>query len=226
MRGYKYYSILTGIFAACLVISNVLDTKLFTFFNLSLPAGIIIFPITYLFGDILTEVYGYANARKVIWTGLMCLVLFVAVLSIVQILPPAAVWTHQSEFELILGKVPRIVAASITAYFLGEFANSYTLSKLKLKDEGKRMPKRFVVSTLVGEGVDTIVFVIIAFAGQMPFNVLVSITISAWLFKVIWEVVMLPITIPVVKWLKRKENEDHFDRNVNYNIFKIVDNAG
>ncbi len=112
------------------------------------------------------------------------------------------------------------------AYFFGEFANSYTLSKLKLQDEGKRMPKRFIVSTIVGEGVDTIVFVSIAFAGILPLNVLLSITISAWLFKVAWEVVMLPVTLPVVRWLKRKENEDHFDKNVDYNIFKIVDNAG
>ena len=155
----------------------------------------------------------------------MCLVLFVVVLSLAQVLPAARTWTHQQEFNIILGKVPRIVVASVTAYFLGEFANSYTLSKLKLKDEGKHMPKRFVVSTLVGEGVDTMVFVTIAFSGQLPINVLMSIAISAWFFKVAWEVIMLPVTILIVKWLKKKEHEDHFDKNVDYNIFKIVENG-
>ena len=221
MKGYKYFSIITGIFTSCLVISNVLDTKIFAFFSMSLPAGIILFPITYLFGDILTEVYGYASSRKVIWTGFFSLILLTIILKIAEVLPSASFWANQQSFETILGKVPRIVLASISAYFIGEFANSYTLAKLKVKSQGKGMPLRFILSTLVGQGVDTTVFVIIAFSGLMGFAELFEITVSAWLFKVLWEVVALPATIPIVNWLKRKEHEDYFDRATNFNPFKI-----
>lgn len=212
---------ITGLFAACLVISNMLDTKIFKFFSLDLPGGIILFPIVYVFGDMLTEVYGYSLSRRVIWTGFAALLLMVVTSVIVQHLQPASFWTLQKEYDDILGKVPRIVAASVTAYFLGEFANSYTIAKLKVKDEGKRMPLRFVLSTVVGQFVDTTVFVLIAFTGQMDFNALVMVTLSAWTFKVAWEIIALPITLPLVKWLKKKENEDYYDRNTNFSPFKL-----
>jgi queuosine precursor transporter len=212
---------ITGLFAACLVISNILDTKIFSFFSLDLPGGIILFPIVYVFGDILTEVYGYSYSRRVIWTGFGALVLMVIASSIVGRLPPASFWTLQKEYNDILGKVPRIIAASITAYFLGEFANSFTLAKLKVASHGKRMPLRFVLSTFVGQFVDTTVFVLIAFAGILPSSALISITISGWLFKVVWEIIALPITLPLVKWLKKTENEDYYDRNTNFSPFKI-----
>ncbi len=221
MKNYKYYAMITGLFSACLVISNILDTKIFMLGSLALPGGIILFPIVYVFGDLLTETYGYAASRKVIWTGFGALVLMVTTAMIVEKLPPAPFWTLQPEYEHILGKVPRIVAASITAYFLGEFTNSFVLAKLKVKTEGKGMSIRFVASTFFGQFVDTTVFVLIAFAGTMAFDSLVSITISGWLFKVIWEVVALPVTIPFVKWLKRVENEDYFDKDTNFNPFKI-----
>lgn len=221
MKSYKYYPMITGLFAACLVISNMLDTKIFKFFSLDLPGGIILFPIVYVFGDMLTEVYGYSLSRRVIWTGFAALLLMVVTSVIVQHLQPASFWTLQKEYDDILGKVPRIVAASVTAYFLGEFANSYTIAKLKVKDEGKRMPLRFVLSTVVGQFVDTTVFVLIAFTGQMDFNALVMVTLSAWTFKVAWEIIALPITLPLVKWLKKKENEDYYDRNTNFSPFKL-----
>lgn len=221
MKGYKYYSVITGIFAACLVISNILDTKIFMIFSLAMPAGIILFPITYVFGDVLTEVYGYAASRKVIWTGFFSLILMVATITIAQHLTPAPFWNLQPEFEHILGKVPRIVLASITAFFCGEFANSFTLAKMKIKGNGKSMPVRFVLSTFVGQFVDTTVFVLIAFLGTMGLNDLVMVTLSAWAFKVIWEVVALPISVPFVKWLKKAENEDYYDRETNFNPFKL-----
>ena len=221
MKGYKYYSIITGAFTACLIISNILDTKIFTILNLALPAGIILFPITYLFGDILTEVYGYVNSRKVIWIGFFSLILLTFTIKIAQLLPSATFWANQQSFELILGQVPRIVLASILAYFIGEFSNSYTLAKLKIRFKGKAMPFRFVVSTIVGEGVDTIVFVSIAFIGIIEAKELIFITLSAWAFKVIWEVVTLPITIPIVNWLKKNENEDYFDVATKFSPFKI-----
>lgn len=221
MKAYKYYPMITGLFAACLIISNILDTKIFKFFSLDLPGGIILFPIVYVFGDMLTEVYGYAHSRRVIWTGFAALLLMVITSVIVQNLQPASFWTLQKEYNDILGKVPRIVLASVTAYFLGEFVNSYTIAKLKVKDAGKRMPLRFILSTVIGQFVDTTVFVLIAFTGQMDFNALMMITLSAWAFKVGWEIIALPITLPLVKWLKKKENEDYYDRNTNFSPFKL-----
>ncbi|MEK9158324.1 MAG: queuosine precursor transporter [Patescibacteria group bacterium] len=221
MKNYKYYPMITGLFAACLVISNILDTKIFKFFSLDLPGGIILFPIVYVFADILTEVYGYAYSRRVIWTGFGALLLMIIALTIVQQLPAASFWTLQKEYDDILGKVPRIVAASISAYFLGEFANSFTLAKLKLQSEGKRMPLRFVLSTIVGQFVDTTIFVLIAFSGEMAVNDLMMITLSAWAFKVGWEIIALPITLPLVKKLKRIENEDYYDRETNFSPFKL-----
>jgi uncharacterized integral membrane protein (TIGR00697 family) len=221
MKNYKYYSTITGLFAACLVISNVLDTKIFSFFSLDLPGGIILFPIVYVFADLLTEVYGYSSSRRVIWTGFGALLLMVVASIIVQYLPSAGFWKFQKEYENILGKVPRIITASILAYFLGEFANSYVLAKLKVINDGKNMPMRFIASTFIGQLVDTSVFVMIAFAGLLPFNDLLSIIISGWLFKVAWEIIALPITLPLVKWLKKVENEDYYDRNTNFSPFKF-----
>jgi queuosine precursor transporter len=221
MKHYKFYSIITGLFTACLIISNILDTKLFTFYIFTLPAGIIIFPITYLFGDILTEVYGYANSRKVIWVGFISLLLLVITLQVVEILPAPGFWKNQASFEMILGKVPRIVIASITAYFIGEFVNSFTLAKMKVLNKGNRMSVRFIISTFVGQAVDTILFVLIAFSGTFSFKEILEITFSAWLFKVSWELVALPVTIPVVKWLKKVEQEDYFDIDTNFNPFSL-----
>lgn len=221
MKNYKFYPMITGLFAACLVISNILDTKIFKFYSLDMPGGIILFPIVYVFADILTEVYGYTYSRRVIWTGFGALLLMVIASTIVQHLPAASFWTLQKEYDDILGKVPRIIVASISAYFLGEFANSFTLAKLKLQSEGKRMPLRFVLSTVVGQFVDTSVFVLIAFTGLMATNDLIMITLSAWAFKVGWEIIALPITLPLVKKLKKIENEDYYDRDTNFSPFKL-----
>lgn len=221
MKVYKLYPIITGLFTACLIISNILDTKIFKFFNLDLPGGIILFPIVYVFADILTEVYGYSSSRRVIWTGFGALLLMIIASTIVQYLTPASFWTLQKEYDDILGKVPRIILASITAYFLGEFANSYTLAKLKVNESGKRMPLRFVLSTIVGQFVDTTVFVLIAFTGIMEMSDLTMIVLSAWAFKVAWEIIALPITLPLVRWFKKVENEDYYDRNTNFSPFKL-----
>ncbi|GGG25378.1 transporter [Dokdonia pacifica] len=221
MKNYKFYSIITGVFVASLLISNILDTKVFILFGLTLPAGIILFPIVYLFGDIFTEVYGYHASRKAIWTAFFSLILAVVFFKLGEIIEPAPFWENQQAFKDILGKVPRIALASIVAFFLGEFTNSYVLSKMKLKSKGKSMPIRFIISTIFGQAVDTSVFIFIALFGLMSFGDLIEVFISAWAFKVVWEIIALPITIPVVKWLKKKENEDHFDKNVDYNPFKI-----
>jgi queuosine precursor transporter len=221
MKNYKYFSIITGIFSACLVISNILDTKFFQIGETAFPAGIILFPIVYVFGDVFTEVYGYSQSRKAIWTGFFSLLLMVIFFEIGIRLPAASFWEEQEAFSLVLGKIPRIVLASITAYFAGEFSNSYTMAKLKLVQKGKSMPVRFILSTLVGQFVDTSIFVAIAFAGTMSLKNMGIVLVSAWLFKVGWEVVALPVSVPVVKWLKKAENEDYYDKDTNFNPFKL-----
>lgn len=191
------------------------------FGSLAFPAGIILFPIAYLFGDILTEVYGYSASRKVIWTGFASLILMVVAFEVAIMLKPAPFWQYQSDFEHILGHVPRIVVASIVAYFLGEFSNSFVLAKMKVKQGGKSMALRFIASTFCGELVDTTVFVFVAFIGVMKAGELFGIILSAWLFKVCWEIIALPISIPLVRFLKKRENEDHFDDKTNFNPFTL-----
>lgn len=221
MKKQTYFPIITGIFCACLIVSNVLDTKFFQIGSATFPAGIILFPIVYVFGDIFTEVYGYGQSRKAIWAGFTSLVLAVVSIELARRLPAAESWNQQEAFNAILGKLPRIALASVTAYFAGEFVNSFTLAKLKVAQGGRRMPIRFVASTFVGQAVDTAVFILVAFAGTLPVSVMAEIFLSAWLFKVLWEVVALPVSLPLVGWLKRVENEDYYDKETNFSPFKL-----
>ena len=221
MKNYKYLAFITGIFTATLLISNTLDTKVVSIGPLNLPSGIILFPLAYIFGDVLTEVYGYAASRKVIWTGFVSLLLMILTYEIARVLPAATFWNHQESFDNILGHVPRIVVASISAYFVGEFCNSYVLAKSKVKMQGRSMPFRFIASTVVGQAVDTTVFVVIAFAGVFGIVEMASIIFSGWAFKVAWEVVALPFTVTVVNYLKKSENEDYFDTDTNFNPFHL-----
>lgn len=226
-KNYKLLPIITGLFVAVLLISNILDTKIFKIMDLnfmalsslSMPAGVLIFPLGYVFGDLLVEVYGYSVSRKVIWTGFVSLILFIALSSLAIALPPADGWGLQHEYSTILGHMPRIMTASIVAYFAGEFTNSFILAKMKVKTEGKSLASRFIVSTIFGQMIDTIIFALIAFAGVLPNYVLLSIGVSGWLFKVLWEIVALPVSLPLVRWLKRVENEDYFDKKTNFNPF-------
>lgn len=229
MKSYKYLSFITGIFTATLLISNTLDTKIFALgpFNLpfgivlsfNLPSGIILFPLAYIFGDVLTEVYGYATSRKVIWTGFVSLLLMILTYEVAGILPAAPFWPHQEAFQNILGHVPRIVVASIIAYFIGEFCNSYVLAKIKVWMQGRAMPFRFVASTAIGQAVDTTVFVFIAFVGDFSARAIFSLIFSGWIFKVAWEIIALPLTLVIVKRLKKAEKEDYFDIHTNFNPF-------
>lgn len=229
MKSYKYLPIVTGLFTAVLLISNILDVKIFKIFDFgffaldsfNMPAGVLIFPLGYVFGDLLTEVYGYAASRKVIWTGFASLLLYVIFSQLAVMLPAGDGWELNDQFNTVLTHVPRIVIASMAAYFAGEFTNSFILAKMKVKTKGKGMAKRFVVSTIFGQLIDTTVFVLIAYAGQMPLYILISVLIPAWLFKVAWETVALPLSIPLVKWLKKVENEDYYDKNTDFNPFKL-----
>lgn len=211
---------IAGLFSVVLVLSNTLDTKIFELWGLQLPAGIILFPLSYVFGDILTEVYGFRESRKVIWTGFACLLVAVLSYEIAIALPPAGFWKNQESFAAILGHVPRLALASLCAYLVGEFCNSIVLAKLKVFASGKQMWARFVASTVVGQFFDTGIFILIAFVGVLPNAALPSIFISAWLFKVLWEIIALPVSLPLAAWLKKAEAVDVYDRDISFNPFK------
>jgi uncharacterized integral membrane protein (TIGR00697 family) len=186
--------VLTGLFTATLLISNVLNCKVIRVGPLPFTGGLIMFPLAALFGDVLTEVYGYAESRKVIWTGLGSLLLLVVMIEICGALPADSLWTHQAACEAILGAVPRIVAASLTAYFVGEFSNSYVLAKCKIRTHGSFMFLRFVLSTLVGQFIDSATFVVVAFSGKMPPRQMVLVAFTGWAIMVLWEIAALPLT--------------------------------
>lgn len=218
---FKYFSIISSIFVAVLLISNTIATKLFSLGPFIFTGAIFIFPISYIFGDILTEVYGYKRSRIIIWTGFFCLLLMSFFYWIVSLLPSAPGWNNQSAYEVILGIVPRIVFASFIGYWAGEFSNSYVLAKMKLLTKGKYLWTRTISSTIVGEGVDTALFVTIAFFGTIPNAVLLIVGLSGYAFKVIYEILATPVTYKIVNFLKKKENIDYYDYNTNFNPFKI-----
>ena len=225
-KPYRYFSLITAIFVTVLIISNIIAVKLISFGSLVLPAAVILFPISYIFGDILTEVYGYANARKVIWTGFLCNLLAVLAIWVAGILPAVPFWsvgsfssaeTAQQAYSAILGFTPRLLIASFIAYLAGEFLNSFVMAKLKLRTQGKFLWIRTIGSTIVGEGVDSAIFISIAFWAILPSSALLTAILSQWMFKVAYETLATPLTYLVVNFLKKKENEDYFDKNTNFN---------
>ncbi|MBX3083930.1 MAG: queuosine precursor transporter [Anaerolineae bacterium] len=220
-RQYKYIDIVTAIFVTVLIVSNITSVKQLVLGPFTFDGGTIIFPLSYIFGDVLTEVYGYARSRRVIWTGFACLLLTVVVFGIVQQLTPAPYWDAQPAYDAILGQTPRIVLASLVAFFVGEFSNSYVLAKMKIATQGKWLWARTIGSTIVGEGVDTLIFALVAFAGTMGNSDLVNLVVSNYIFKVGVEAVFTPITYWVVDFLKRVEHEDYYDRATNFNPFAL-----
>jgi uncharacterized integral membrane protein (TIGR00697 family) len=219
---YRFFDILVALFVAVLLISNIASTKILTFWKFTFDGGTLLFPLSYIFGDILTEVYGFRRSRRVIWLGFFCALLMSLVLYVVQSLPPAADWPHQQAFENLLGFVPRIVLASLIAYFMGEFSNSVTLSLLKIKTKGKFLWVRTIMSTVIGEGIDTMVFCMVAFYGVLPDNVLWAVILSNYIFKCSIEILFTPLTYLIVNTLKKKEKVDTYDYGVTYNPFRIT----
>jgi uncharacterized integral membrane protein (TIGR00697 family) len=211
-----------ALFVAVLLISNVASSKILQLGPFTFDGGTLLFPISYIFGDILTEVYGYQRSRRVIWAGFGSAVLMVIVFAIVGALPPAEGWENQAAYEAILGTTPRIVLGSLIAYFAGEFSNSYTLAKMKVLTQGRWLWTRTIASTLVGEGIDTVLFVTIAFAGTMPWLLFWSIIVSNYIFKVGLEVIMTPATYRITNYLKKTENEDVYDTDTDFNPFKLT----
>jgi queuosine precursor transporter len=222
--GYRYLDLVTAGFVASLLVTNTVASKVFApIWGLTFNGGALLIPINYIFGDVLTEVYGYARARRVIWIGFAAGAFMSLAYLLVGLVPPAPSWPHQEAYNAILGVVPRIVAASLIAYFLGEFTNSFVLAKMKVLTKGRYLWTRTIGSTLAGQAVDTAVFVVLAFYGTQAFSVIASISISIYLLKVLIEVVATPLTYKIVNYLKKAEGEDHYDYDTNFSPFALVD---
>src|SRR5688572_8416642 len=208
-RSYKYYDLVMAAFVTVLLTANVIGAaKIVTVGGFTFGAGVLFFPLSYIFGDVLTEVYGYARARKVVWAGFAAMA-FASVMSLVVLaFPPAPGWPHQAAFETVFGNTPRIVLASLVAYFCGEFTNSYVLARLKVRTEGRFLWLRTIGSTIAGEGVDSLIFYPLAFLGVWTRELVLQVMVTNYLVKVGWEALITPATYRIVNFLKRAEAED------------------
>ena len=220
---FKYFDLLLALFVLVLLVSNVVSAKILKSGPFTFDGGTILFPLAYILGDVFTEVYGYKKMRRVIWLGFLANILMAAIFIIVSKLPAAEGWNNQKAYEAILGWVPRIVIASIIAYWVGEFVNSFILAKMKIFTKGRFLWMRTISSTLVAEFLDSLIFCVIAFLGKVPSALLFKIIISNYIFKVLIEILFTPITYWVANFLKKKEKIDTFDFQTNFSPFKIND---
>jgi len=218
---FRSFDVVMAAFVAILLLSNVIGAaKVSSLGGWEFGAGILFFPLGYVIGDVLTEVYGYARARRCIWVGFSAL-LFMAFMSwVVVSLPPAPGWTGQAAYESVFGQVPRIVFASIVAFWAGEFVNSYVLARMKIWTQGKHLWSRTIGSTIFGQGVDSLIFYPLAFWGVWETSQVMTVLVTNWLLKVSWEVVLTPVTYLVVNKLKQHEGVDLFDEGTNFTPFK------
>jgi uncharacterized integral membrane protein (TIGR00697 family) len=221
-RVFKYYDLVMALFVTILLCSNVIGAaKVATVWGFTFGAGVLYFPISYIFNDVLTEVYGYARARKVVWAGFGAIIFASFMSWVIVTLPPAEGWNDQRAYETVFGQTPRIVFASLTAFFVGEFANSYVLAKMKVQTNGRHLWARTIGSTIVGEGIDSLVFYPAAFYGTWDNALLMRVMMSNYFIKVLWEALITPVTYQVVGFLKRAEQEDYFDKDTNFTPFSI-----
>ena len=221
-RLYKYYDLVMALFVTILLCSNVIGAaKVCTVWGFTFGAGVLFFPISYIFNDVLTEVYGYARARKVVWARFGSIIFASFMSWVVVSLPPAEGWNDQPAYVAVFGQTSRIVFASLTAFFVGEFANSYVLAKMKVKTSGRHLWMRTIGSTIVGEAVDSAVFYPVAFLGVWETNLVVTVMMSNYVIKVLWEAFVTPVTYKVVGFLKRAEQEDYYDIDTDFTPFSI-----
>jgi hypothetical protein len=225
MRQTRWFPLILAVFTTTLIVSNIIAVKLIRIFGLLLPAAVILFPITYIFGDILTEVYGYARARRVIWIGFACNLVAVGAISLAGILPADPAWragafesSDQASlaYQAILGQTPRLLLASFAAYLVGEFLNAFVLAKMKVRTRGRWLWTRTIASTLVGQGADSAIFISVAFFGVVPVGTIGTAILHQWLFKSSYEALATPLTYAVVNALKRAEGIDVFDRETTF----------
>jgi uncharacterized integral membrane protein (TIGR00697 family) len=222
MARYKYYDLVMALFVTILLCSNIIGAaKVATVWGFTFGAGVLFFPISYIFNDVLTEVYGYARARKVVWAGFGAIVFASFMSWVIVTLPPAMGWNDQQAYETVFGQTPRIVFASLSAFFVGEFANSYVLAKMKLRTNGRYLWMRTIGSTIVGEAVDSMVFYPLAFLGVWDAHLVLQVMISNYTIKCAWEALVTPVTYKVVNFLKRAEQEDYYDHKTNFTPFSI-----
>ena len=219
MKYSNRFVFITVLFVTCLLTANIVGVKVWGAGSIVLPAAVILFPFSYIFGDILTEVYGYKQARKVIWLGFLCNLIFVIFAWLGQLLPPAPLWTGQDSYITILGYTPRLLAASFLGYLVGEFSNSFVLAKMKILTKGRWLWSRTISSTIVGEGLDTVIFIIGAYIGAAFFTP--WMILWHWGAKVMIEVVFTPLTYVVVNYLKKNEFIDTYDYKTNFNPLQI-----
>jgi queuosine precursor transporter len=215
------FVVLAAVFVTSLLSANVIAPKLVSIGGIVVSVGIIVFPVSYVVADVLMEVWGYAAMRRVIWLGFACNALMVMAIWIGGMIPPAAFWTGQPAYEEILGYVPRILGASFAAYLVGVFANAFIFAKLKIRTAGRWLWLRVIGSTLVGQGLDTLVFITLAFGGTVPVPVLLAIVAGQWGLKVAYEVAATPITYAAVWWLKSREHADTFDYDTDFNPLRL-----
>jgi uncharacterized integral membrane protein (TIGR00697 family) len=221
-RSYRYYDLVMAAFVTVLLCANVIGAaKVAKVGDFVFGAGVLFFPISYVFGDVLTEVYGYARARKVVWAGFGALAFASFMSWAILAFPPAPGWPHQEEYQTVFGATPRIVLASLIAYFSGEFCNSFVLAKMKLWTKGRLLWFRTIGSTVVGEAVDSAIFYPIAFLGVWETDLVWQVMLSNYALKVAWEAMMTPFTYRIVNFLKRAEREDYFDRDTDFTPFSL-----
>ncbi len=216
-RVSPWFVMIVALFITCLITANIIAVKLISLYGFILPAAILIFPLSYIIGDVLTEVYGYRQARRVIWLGFFCNFITVVAIWIGQMLPSASFWDGQASYERILGYAPRLLFASFLAYLVGEFSNAFVLAKLKIATKGRWLWLRTIGSTLIGQGLDSAIFITLAFVGTIPLNILFSAVVVQWLAKSLYEAVVTPLTDVVVAFLKRKEGLDVYDHDTKFN---------
>ena len=209
------------LFAICLLIANILATKIILIGPWAAPAGVLIFPIAYIINDVIVEVWGYRKARLIIWSGFAVNVLAALFFTLAVAVPSAPFWQNQEAFSTILGSTPRIILASLMAYLIGSFLNAYVMSRVKVLMKGKDFSVRAILSTLVGETADSMIFISIAFAGILPANILIGMILTQACIKTVYEILVLPFTIVAVNWVKKVEGVDSYDESVSYNPFLI-----
>jgi uncharacterized integral membrane protein (TIGR00697 family) len=220
---YKYLDALTTAFVVILLVSNLVAQKICMIGPFAISGAILLFPVTYIFGDIFTEVYGFAASRRAIWLGFFGTILLYLIASATIALPSAPGWHNQQAFTTVFGFIPRILAASLISFWAGEFANSYTMARLKLLTNGSKLWTRTIGSTIVGQAVDTILVITLTFAGVAPVGTLVNMMVTTYLLKVAYEVLATPLTYLVIHWLKTAEQADAFDRDKSFNPFSFAD---
>ncbi|CCZ82579.1 membrane protein [Odoribacter laneus] len=217
------FMLLGILFNVCLIASNLLETKVVQLGGITATAGLIVFPISYIINDCIAEVWGFKKARLIIWTGFAMNFLVVGFAQLAVLLPAASFWQGEEEFNFVFGMTPRIVVASLCAFLAGSFLNAYIMSKMKLASQGKHFSLRAIVSTLVGESADSLIFFPVAFGGLIPGRELLLMIATQALLKSLYEVLVLPLTVRVVRYIKKIEQTDVYDRHISYNILKLKD---